>query len=160
MVYYNIQPSTYIRGQHVEAIFLEDDKPKWYKGTVKSVDHYGEDNHGTYVECEVEYEDGEVLEDARFYDCDFENDESLDSWRYSSSLNDILETLDEVKGDIEEMQKRNEKKSSFPYICRIAFIMATVALMKAVYLYIQEDNERCKYISAFENVMRNLTQPR
>ena len=155
-----VNPSQFVLGQRVEAIFLEEDKPKWYKGVVKSVGHFGEDNHGTYAECVVEYEDGEVIDDARFYDCDYENEESLDSWRYSSSLNEVLEALNDVKGDIEELQKRTEKKSSFPYICRIAFIMATVALMKAIYLYVQEEHERCKYISAFENVMRNLTQPR
>lgn len=168
-----VNPSTFIRGQHVEAIFIENDKPKWYKGYVKNVNHFGEDNHGTYVQCEVEYEDGDVFEDVCFYDCDYENEESLDSWRYTTSLNDIIAALKEVKGDlhdlkddIENLRSQKTKTSysylslySYSYIFRIAFIMATVAAMKTAYLYLQDDYERCRVIFAFETAMRNLTQP-
>jgi hypothetical protein len=170
-----VNPSTFIRGQHVEAIFMENDKPKWYKGYVKNVNHFGEDNHGTYVQCEVEYEDGDVFEDVCFYDCDYENEESLDSWRYTTSLNDIIAALNEVKDDIhdlkddihdlkddiENLRSQKTKTScsySYSYVFRIAFIMATMTLMKTAYLYLKDDYERCRVIFAFETAMRNLTQ--
>jgi hypothetical protein len=163
MVYDNIQPSQFVMGQPVEVVFLEDDKPKWYKGLVQSVDHSGEDNNGTYVECKVEYEDGEVVDDARFYDCDFENDESLDSWRFASSLNDVLEALDEVKGDIEFLRKQSERRPPIPLFVKLAFFIATGALMKAAYMYCQEESERscriCELTALFQNAMTGNMTP-
>jgi hypothetical protein len=161
MVYDNIKPSKFVVGQSVDVVFLEDDKSKWYKGLVKNVNHYGEDNNGTYVECKVEYEDGDIVDDARFYDCDFENDDSLDSWRFSSSLNDVLEALDEVKGDLEVLQNKCVRAAPVPFIVKLAFFIAAAALINSAYIYSQDECERCSRIcelaSSFQNVMRNLT---
>ena len=151
-----VNPSQFVQGQAIEVIFLEDDKPRWYKGLVKGVDHYGEDNNGTYVECKVEYEDGEVVDDARFYDCDYDNDESLDSWRFSSSMNDVLESLNEIKNDIEELQNKTKRKN-IPVLVKLAFFIATGVLLKAAYWYIKDNCNRCAIACEFENmILRTL----
>ena len=100
-----IQPSTFVcPGEKIEAVFLDDDKKKWYKGTVVKVNKYSEDKYGRYVECKVEYEDGEVVDDARFYDCDFNDSESSDAWRFTPTLTRVIEALDETKREIQDMK--------------------------------------------------------
>lgn len=94
-----ISPSTFVREDERIEVFFLDGTSGWYKGRVSSIGHYGKDKHGRYVECEVVYEDGDVIKDTRLYDDDF-NTDSPDAWRFSSSLNGVLEALDEARRDI------------------------------------------------------------
>lgn len=100
-----IQPSTFVcPGEKIEAIFLDNDQKKWYKGTVVKVHKHREDKYGHFAECRIEYDDGEVVDDARFYDCDFNDSESSDAWRFSPTLTRVIEALDETKREIQDMK--------------------------------------------------------
>lgn len=101
-----VKPSSFVtKGEKVEVLFMnEDDNPSWYKGIVMEIHHSGEDDYGTYVECEVEYEDGEVIKDSRFYDCDFNNSDSLDTWKFSNMVTMLIESLDETRREIDRVK--------------------------------------------------------
>ena len=108
-----VQPNTFVKvGEKVEVVFLNsDDVPSWYKGIIVRVDHHGKDSHGNYVECDVDYEDGESVTDTRFYDCDFNDENSLDAWRFSNSLTQVIEALDDTRRDVEVL-KENSRSGS------------------------------------------------
>lgn len=110
-----VKPSGFVqKNETVEVLFMEEDAPKWYKGTVTDINHYGKDAFGYYVECAVLYDDGEFVADSRFYDCDFNNPESTDSWRFPSALTGVLTILDKTRQDIDLLKKK--QKMSFEAI--------------------------------------------
>lgn len=160
----HIQPSLFVKeGEKIEVVFLnEEEEPSWYKGVVTKVDHYGKDNHGEYVECDVDYEDGETVTDTRFYDCDFNDETSLDAWRFSSSLTRVIETLDDTKKEIEMLREGSDGSCDSEYdsdhdepyarrpsspvsqaVIGLSLMMMTGLIIKRLYMkYIDECNER------------------
>jgi hypothetical protein len=102
----NIQPVKFIKaGTELEVRFLdEDDKLKWYKGVVQRVNHFGEDDYGSYVSCSVLYEDGEKVSDACFYNKDFDEDNSLDSWRFAGNISLLISFMIKNTGEIQSLK--------------------------------------------------------
>ena len=104
-----VKPSGFVqKNETVEVMFMENDVPRWYKGVVTDVNHRGKDAYEHYVECAVQYDDGEFVPDARFYDCDFNNPESTDSWRFPTSLTGVLTILDKTQKDILFLKKKQD----------------------------------------------------
>lgn len=102
----NIQPVKFIKGgTELEVRFLdEDDKLKWYKGVVQTVNHFGEDDYGSYVSCSVLYEDGEKVPDACFYNKDFDEDNSLDSWRFAGNISLLISFMMKNTSEIQSLK--------------------------------------------------------
>lgn len=118
----DIKPSRFVKaGSEIEALFYGEDgvTKEWYSGEVMKVNRYGVDDSGSYVVCHIEYSDGEVEEDATFYDKDFEYQEhvskSEDLWRLKGSMSSLLRHmmldasyLESMKKELEEMKRRLE----------------------------------------------------
>ena len=104
---YTIPSSFLCKDEILEVRFLdEENRLKWYKGTVIHVDHYGYDEDGPYVECEMMYEDDEHVPDTRFYDKDFNDTDNLNAWRFASNLTKLLENIDNVHKEVESLKER------------------------------------------------------
>lgn len=108
----NMKPSSFISiGENIEVLFMnKENQPVWYKGIIKDNIIYGYDKYGTYVDCDIQYEDGEFVYNARFYDCDFNNTDSLDTWKFSNIVTKLIESLDETK--CETKRELNDIKNS------------------------------------------------
>lgn len=119
MVKINFQPVRFIRpGTEVEARFIgENDRLEWYKGTVKRVNFFGDDNSGTFINCSVLYEDGELVEESVFYDKDFDQEDNLDSWRFDGTVTMLISYIRQHTSEIEELkeelQTRRDMESEF-----------------------------------------------
>lgn len=106
----NIQPVHFLKqGSVIEARFINDeDEPQWYRGVVQRVNHVGEN----LVDCVVLYEDGELVNNAVFHDDDFDNDESIDAWRFEGNMSLLIEFLtknsEEIKGLKEAIKDRDD----------------------------------------------------
>lgn len=107
-------------GTNIEAWYVDttDDGPdthRWFQGIVKKVHKYGEDRFGRYVECDVLYDDGELVKEQVFYDGDY----GEDVWRFSGELGrlvgnlvsyvDELEDRDEEDPDYEDTDEGSDK---------------------------------------------------
>jgi len=104
----DIKPSRFFKaGTDIEARFVgdEDGNLKWYVGTVQDITYFGETSEGgSYVVCTVLYGDGEYVEDAVFYDNDFEKDNSLDNWRFVGPISQLLLYLREQNSSVEALK--------------------------------------------------------
>lgn len=111
----SVSVSRYIKtGTEVEAKYVDpetDDETRWYQGIVKKVLKYGEDDCGKYAECDVLYDDGEMVKGWRFYDEDYGDE----VWRFSSSLAPLVDALllrikevDEVKEAGTELEDEDD----------------------------------------------------
>lgn len=89
----SVSVSRYIKtGTEVEAKYVDpetDDETRWYQGIIKKVLKYGEDGCGKYAECDVLYDDGEMVKGWRFYDEDYGDE----VWRFSSQLAPLVNEL-------------------------------------------------------------------
>ena len=62
-----------VTGSEIEVRFVDPENPehhRWYCGVVKTA-RYGTDVNGSFAECDVLYEDGEMVKEQRLYDDDF-----------------------------------------------------------------------------------------
>ena len=82
---HNIKMSTLNIHNVVQGVCLkvkllyEDDIPHWFDCIVTQVNGYGNDDEGTYVDVNIQYEDGEEVENDRFYEQRYNIDE-IDGW--------------------------------------------------------------------------------
>ena len=74
------------------------DTHRWFQGIVKKVHRYGEDRFGRYVECDVLYDDGEMVKEQVFYDGDYGND----VWRFAGDLGGLVSNLVSYVEELEE----------------------------------------------------------
>ena len=110
MVKLKIQPSRFILpGACIEARFIgEDDKLEWYKGTVLHINSFGENKTGTYVDCSVRYEDGEVVEDTILEDKDFNKENHMDAWRFDGVTTMLVSYINKHAIEIEALKEKLE----------------------------------------------------
>ena len=82
-----VHPIKFIKPKtEIEAAFIYDDKLTWFKGTVRRLNFYGHDEKGRFVNCWIDYDDGESIQDAFFYDCDFNLNSQEDAWRFTGTI--------------------------------------------------------------------------
>jgi hypothetical protein len=85
-----VHPIKFIKPKtELEVAFASGDDPdeiEWYKGTVRHLNFYGHDNKGRFVNCWIDYDDGESVPDAFFYDCDFNIKLKDDAWRFTGTI--------------------------------------------------------------------------
>ena len=89
-----------VNGSEIEVRFVDPENPdhhRWYCGIVKTV-RYGSDVNGSYAECDVLYEDGEKVNEQRFYDDDFGDE----LWKFDTPLSNLIENM---KNEIEALQE-------------------------------------------------------
>lgn len=99
----NFKPVQFIKqGGVIEARFInDDDEPQWFKGVVQRINKVGE----TYIDCVVLYEDGELVDHAVFYNDDFDNNESLDAWRFEGTMSLLIEFLTRNSEEIQDLKE-------------------------------------------------------
>ena len=69
-----------VQGVYLKVKLLyEDDIPHWFDCIVTQVNGYGNDDQGTYVDVNIQYEDGEEVENDRFYEQRYNTDD-IDGW--------------------------------------------------------------------------------
>jgi hypothetical protein len=94
----NFKPVQFIKqGSVIEARFINDDELQWFKGVVQRINKVG----ATYVDCVVLYEDGELVDNAVFYNDDFDNHESPDAWRFEGNMSLLIEFLTKNSEEIQ-----------------------------------------------------------
>lgn len=89
LVYLQMQvhPIKFIKPKtEIEAAFFYGDELQWFKGTVRKLNFYGHDEKGRFVNCWIDYNDGETVPDAFFYDCDFNLNIRGDAWRFTGTI--------------------------------------------------------------------------
>ena len=108
MIFSHTIPSSFVyKDEILEVRFLDaENHMNWYKGTVIHVDHYGYDEEGPYVECEIMYDDGEHAPDTRLYDKDFNDADNLNAWRFASNLSKLIESMENVHKELESVKYR------------------------------------------------------
>jgi hypothetical protein len=87
-----VKPGCIIEAQYIDNND-DDDRKRWYVGSVVKVHEYGKDDYGNFVRCNVMYDDGEFVKDEMFYDDDYGDE----TWRLSSNshlVQCVLETLE------------------------------------------------------------------
>lgn len=113
-----IQPVKFIiKGTELEVRFIgEDDEFQWYKGIVQDINFYGEDDNGTFINCKILYEDGELIDETILYNINFNDDDSIDAWRFvgdiSMLISYMINTVNELtklKADL-KIKKNNIKR--------------------------------------------------
>lgn len=102
----NIQPVKFIKqGSELEVRFIgEDDKLQWYRGIVQKVHRFGEDDVGAYVDCDVLYEDGEHVTHAVFYSKDFDEENTLDAWRFSGNISLLISFMIKNTAELQSLK--------------------------------------------------------
>lgn len=88
------------KGFTIESKFvnIDDDRMDWYKGVVTKVNKYGEDRFGCYVECNIQYDDGELVKNHRLYDTDYGDE----VWRFDTKYRELIEHLFDTVNLFEE----------------------------------------------------------
>jgi hypothetical protein len=82
-----IHPIKFIKPKtELEVAFIFDDELEWFKGIVRKVNFYGYDEKGRFVNCWIDYNDGESVTDAFLYDCDFNLQPCYDAWRFTGTI--------------------------------------------------------------------------
>ena len=85
-----VYPIKFIKSKtELEVAFAStdhDDEIEWYKGTVRHLNFYGHDNKGCFVNCWIDYADGETVPDAFLYNCDFNMKLTNDAWRFVGNI--------------------------------------------------------------------------
>ena len=99
-------------GSEIEARYVDpnkDDETRWYRGIVKKINKYGTSSCGKYVECDVMYDDGELVKGWRFYDEDY----GEEVWRFSSLHADLIDTLVNRVRKLEEYPSEDDEEEAF-----------------------------------------------
>jgi hypothetical protein len=97
-----------VKGSEIEVRFVDPENPdhlRWYCGVVEKV-RYGGDANGAYAECDVFYEDGELVKEQRLYDDDFGDE----LWKFDTPLSNLIKAM---KDEIEALQEENETDSNY-----------------------------------------------
>ncbi len=104
----DVQPIRFIKnGAELEIKFVDadnNDTLKWYKGVVSNVISFGNDDDGGFIECDIDYDDGEVEKLKRLYDKDF-NNENPDSWRIVGNITLLLSLLMKNSEELSDLKK-------------------------------------------------------
>jgi hypothetical protein len=106
MTHINIQPIKFIKkGTELEVRFLgDDDKYKWYTGIVHEINYYGEDISAKFINCQILYEDGEVVNDANFYNDNFNDEDNIDAWRFVGNISMLISFIIKNTNEINNLK--------------------------------------------------------
>lgn len=86
----------------------------FYAGKIKDVNGIGHDEHGYCVDCKVEYEDGDVVDNETFYSKDFENDDSEDNWKILPTPTSLLiKTILDYKKELDSLKQKLDDEYEF-----------------------------------------------
>ena len=117
----DVEPIRFIKiGKELEVRFfgVDDDEYKWYKGVVSDIVSFGNDEHGGFIECDIDYEDGEKEKRTRLYNKDY-NSESVqyvDTWRFVGTISLLITYLmkntEEVKSLKKDFSEKDEEVRS------------------------------------------------
>lgn len=97
-----------VSGVSIKSRFINEDTGegyKYYDGNVDSVTAYGRDADGTYVSCNITYNDGEIVTDACLYDKDFENEDSDDAWYFVTKESMLFKWVYQISKDTQELKQ-------------------------------------------------------
>lgn len=104
----DVHPIRFIKnGTELEIQFIDADNYdtlKWYKGIVSNVVSFGNDENGSFIECDIEYDDGEIEKRSRLYDKEF-NNEGVDSWKFVGNITLLLSFLMQNNREISDLKK-------------------------------------------------------
>jgi hypothetical protein len=83
-----IKPVYFITPNSEVQIKYKDEKDEYvyYSGLVKCVNNYGTDEIGSYVNCSIDFDDGESVPESLLYNKDFENINSDETWKFKSNI--------------------------------------------------------------------------
>mgnify|MGYP006280627891 CR=1 FL=1 len=111
-----IKPSYFITLKSDVLVKFENDNDEfeYFPGTIDKLHHYGVDEKGSYVTCDVKYEDGQKDAEAKFYDCDFENPESDYSWKFKN-MSLIIKYLIDSHQELLELKERVDEIDDTAY---------------------------------------------
>ena len=146
-----VHPIKFIKPKtEVEVAFASGDNPdeiEWYKGTVRRLNFYGHDNKGRFVNCWVDYDDGESVPDAFFYDSDFNIKLKDDSWRFTGAIALLMSLVvqsEECKSESEcecesEAWELNSEESKTTVVsqnkkCFFGFLHKTIPVINTIML--------------------------
>jgi hypothetical protein len=105
----DIYPTHFVvQGVSIKSRFVNEDTGegyKYYDGNVDSVTSYGRDADGTYVSCNITYDDGEIVTDACLYDKDFENEDSDDAWYFVTKDSMLFKWMHQISKDTKELKQ-------------------------------------------------------
>lgn len=82
--------------ERIEVLFKEDEGCTWYFGVIKKIHYHGEDEYGAFVECDIDYDDGDEETETRLYDCDYNLDKP-DTWRFATNMDDTIIAIEETR---------------------------------------------------------------
>ena len=88
-----------VTGSEIEVRFVDPENPehhRWYCGVVKTA-RYGTDVNGSFAECDVLYEDGEMVKEQRLYDDDFGDE----LWKFETPLSNLIKNMKDKIEDLE-----------------------------------------------------------
>lgn len=97
-----------VPGVCIKSRFVNEDTGegyRYYNGNVNSINSYGRDVNGTYVSCNIEYEDGETVSDAYLYDKDFEKEDSEDCWYFESKDSMLIKWVNQISNDTKDLKQ-------------------------------------------------------
>ena len=150
----DIHPVKFIKvGTELEVRFIdsENDTYKWYGGIVSNVSSFGNDDNGGFVECDIDYKDGECEKKARLYDKDFHNDNSEDSWKFvgtfSLLISFVLQNTEEVKNLQKELREKDQE---------VRALISDLCMEEDSYSS-DEPEDVCYYQREYHNERRDLS---
>lgn len=152
---YFLTPST-----KVLVKFKNDDQYEYFPGVVTKINHYGKDANGGYINCSIDYDDGETVSDSQLYNNDFDEN-TEDSWKFDSNisylikymvksnaeitqLREIVNTLNEVESEEEEEE---EKEMPLTFIERTAKFIFDISLAGFITLWSYKLAKDLKFIA-------------
>lgn len=101
-------PTSFVSiGSKVKVRFIDGKEVRWYEGEITDIHERASNaKHGTYVVCSILYEDGDFHTDTELYDRDFDDETSLDAWKFSADeWNHLVHTLQDQQEDIAYVQE-------------------------------------------------------
>lgn len=115
-----IQPTKFVRiGSIIDVRFVDGNDIRWYRGEVKEIHDItpSSNHHGNYVTCSVLYEDGDFHSDTELYDKDFENEDSLDAWRFAfQEWNELIQVLQDHEYIIHNNGQDDDSYTSYEVV--------------------------------------------
>lgn len=104
-----MKPSDFVEeNTKILARFTED---KWSTGIVAEIKERGTDLYGSYIQCAIVYEDGELIEDEILYDNSFE-EESDDGWKLETENSKLIKYIYEHEIKLEFLKEAIQDDSS------------------------------------------------
>lgn len=83
----------------------EEGELEYFKGKVEKINYFCEDEHGSYVNCHVKYDNGDDVEDTNLYNKDFENPDSEEGWKLGAQISLVVKYLVSNNNELEYLKE-------------------------------------------------------